>query len=200
MLIWVLAAVAGFAIAVVAYGWRDPRRMPERALPAALRAGALTVLIAALLDAPAGPANPPPPLAALDVSESWLQGGDSSAWRRALSRARSIGGDSLVVFGDSVRAASGDPGPRDHASRVRAVVGRAQASGRPVVVISDGRSDDPETLTQLPGGSRIEIIETGTRRDAALVGIDLPRSFTRGDTLEARVTIRAGSAGASASR
>ena len=174
--------------------------MPERALPAALRAGALTILIAALLDAPAGAANPPPPLAALDVSESWLQGGDSSAWRRALSRARSIGGDSVVVFGDSVRAAAGDPAPRDHASRVRAVVGRAQASGRPVAVISDGRSDDPETLTQLPGGSRIEIIETGTRRDAALVGIDLPRSFTRGDTLEARVTIRAGSAGSSASR
>ena len=200
MLTWLLAAVAAVAIAVVAYGWRDPRRMPERALPAALRAGALTLLIAALLDAPAGPANPPPPIAALDVSESWLQGGDSSAWRRAVSRARAIGGDSVVLFGDSVRGASGAPEPHDHASRIRALVGRAQASGRPVVVISDGRGDDPETLPQLPGGSRVEIIETGAGRDVALVAIDLPRSFTRGDTLEARATVMAGSGGAPASR
>ena len=200
MLTWLLAAVAGFAIAVVAYGWRDPRRMPERALPAALRAGALTLLVAALLDAPAGPANPPPAMAALDVSESWLQGGDSSAWRTAVQRARAIGGDSLVLFGDSVRTASDNPEPGDHASRARAIVGRAQATGRPLVIISDGRGDDPETLRQLPAGSRVEVIETPTFPDAAIVGLDLPRSFTRGDTLEARVTVMAGSSGAPASR
>src|SRR5688500_8932097 len=107
MLIWVLAAVAGIAIAVVAYGWRDPRHVPERALPAALRAGALMLLIAALLDAPAGPARAPRPLVALDASESWLVGRDSAAWATALDRARAIGGDSLLVFGDSVRLAAG---------------------------------------------------------------------------------------------
>src|SRR5688500_5260880 len=131
MLIWVLAAVAGIAIAVVAYGWRDPRHVPERAVPAALRAAALTLLIAALLDAPAGPARPPRSLVALDVSESWLQGGDSAAWRAAVDRARAIAGDSLLVFGDSVRVAGGDERPRDRASSVRGVVGRAQAAGRP---------------------------------------------------------------------
>src|SRR5687768_6678806 len=118
MLIWVLAAVAGIAIAVVAYGWRDPRHVPERALPAVLRAAALTLLIAALFDAPAGPARPPRPLVALDVSESWLQAGDSTPWRTALERARAIGGDSLLAFGDSLRLVGDSPSPGDRASRV----------------------------------------------------------------------------------
>ena len=200
MLTWLLAAVAGFAIAVVAYGWRDPRRIPERALPAALRAGALTILMAALLDAPAGPARPPRALVALDVSESWLQGGDSAAWRTAVGRARAIGGDSLFLFGDSVRLAGSDETPRDRATRVRTIVGRAQAAGRPLVIVTDGRADDPETLSQLPAGSRIEIVAPALRSDLAITGLDVPRSHTRGDTMEARVTLKSGGAGAGSAR
>jgi hypothetical protein len=196
MLTWLLAAVAGMAIAVVAYGWRDPRRIPERALPAALRAGALTALIAALLDAPAGPSRAPRPLVALDISESWLQGSDSAAWATAIARARALGGDSVLVFGDSVRPVAGGQRPIDRASRVRPVIARAQAAGRPVVIVTDGRADDPETLNRLPAGSRLEIISPVPRTDLAVTGLDLPRSHTRGDTLEARVTITAGGSGA----
>jgi hypothetical protein len=200
MLIWVLAAVAGIAIAVVAYGWRDPRHVPERALPATLRAIALTLLIAALLDAPAGPARAPRPLVALDVSESWLQGGDSTAWRTALDRARSIGGDSLLAFGDSLRLAAPPPAPRDRASSVRAIVGRAQAAGRPAVIISDGRADNAESLARLPAGSRIELIAADERRDLAITALDLPRSHTRGDTIEVRITVASGGLGAGPAR
>src|SRR5687768_7885184 len=127
MLTWLLAAVAGIAIAVVAYGRRDPRGIADRALPAALRAGALITLIAALLDAPAGPSRAPRPLVALDVSESWLQGGDSTAWKRALDAARTLGGDSVLAFGDSLRLAGDAGAPRDRASRVRTAITRAQA-------------------------------------------------------------------------
>ena len=195
MLIWLVAAIAGLAIAVVAYGWRDPRRIPDRALPAALRAGALTLLIAALLDAPAGPARTPRPLIALDASASWFQGGDSSAWRNALSRGRAIGGDSLLLFGDSVRPVAPPVSPTDAATRVRALVGRAQGAGRPLVIVSDGRADDPEALDQLPAGSRVEVMEPPPRPDVAILSLDLPRSHTRGDTLEVRLTLGAGAAG-----
>ncbi len=200
MLTWLLAAVAGIAIAVVAYGWRNARRIPERALPAALRAGALTALIAALLDAPAGPSRVPPPLVALDVSESWLQGGDSAAWTSALTQARALGGDSVLAFGDSVRLAGQRAVPSDRASRVRAAISRAGAAGRPLAIFTDGRTDDPETLAQLPAGSRIEVVPTPSHTDLAIVALALPRSHTRGDTLEARVTVSSGGAGSGPSR
>ena len=198
MLIWFVAAVAGLAIAVVAYGWRDPRRIPERALPAALRGAALTLLIAALLDAPAGPARVPRSLVALDVSQSWLQGGDTSAWANALARGRALAGDSLFLFGDSVRLASAQPTPTDPATRVRSLVGRAQAAGRPLVIVSDGRADDPDALGQLPAGSRVEVVASPPRPDLAILSLDVPRSHTRGDTLEVRLTVGAGAAGSAA--
>src|SRR5687768_2844836 len=119
MLIWLVAAAAGIAVAAFAYGWREPRRLPARALPALLRASALTALIAALLDAPAGRARPPAPLVALDASMSWSRGGDPSAWSAAVERARDAGRDSIILFGDSARR--GDPldQPSDRASRIR---------------------------------------------------------------------------------
>ena len=200
MLTWLLAAVAGIAIAVVAYGWREPRRIPERALPVVLRATALALLLAALLDAPIGTAPPPRQLVALDVSASWLRGGDSTAWKNARDRARSQAGDSVVLFGDSVRVGAAPDLPTDRASRIRPAVGRALGVGRPLLALTDGGVDDPAALASLPGGSRIDVLLPPVTADAALATLDVPRAHTRGDTLEARLTIIASSAGAPAGR
>src|SRR5687768_8652156 len=116
MLLWVLAAVAGMAIAVVAYGWRDPRGTPERALPVLLRGLALTALIAALLDAPVGRVRRPAMLVALDASASWHRASGDSAWRAAHDRASNVGADSIILFGDSARAGTPPDAARDAAS------------------------------------------------------------------------------------
>src|SRR5688572_11528179 len=198
MLTWLLAAVAGIAIAVVAYGWRDPRGTPERALPLLLRAAALTALIAALLDAPAGRARAPGPLVALDASASWLRASGDSAWLGALGSARRVDADSIILFGDSARFGDPPAAPADHASRARPMVARALALGRPVVVITDGAIEDADELSGLPAGSRVEVIAPATRPDLALVAFDVPRSHMRGDTLEARITVAAGAQGVGA--
>src|SRR5687768_2195710 len=119
MLSWLLAAVAGMAIAVVAYGWRDPRGTPERALPVVLRAAALTALIAALLDAPAGRARRAAMLVALDASASWHRAASDSAWRAAVAHAARVGGDSIILFGDSARVAEPAAAATDAGSRAR---------------------------------------------------------------------------------
>src|SRR5688572_29113291 len=196
MLSWLLAAVAGLAIAVVAYGWRDPRGTPERALPVLLRAAALTALIAALLDAPVGRVGRPPMLVALDASASWHRASGDSAWHVAIDRARRVSSDSIILFGDSARAGEPATSATDAASRVRPMVARALALGRPTVVLTDGVIEDPDELSGLPAGSRVEVLAPARGSDLALVSLELPRTHMRGDTLDARVTVAAGPAGA----
>ncbi|HEU4566091.1 MAG TPA: hypothetical protein VFS05_15630, partial [Gemmatimonadaceae bacterium] len=125
MLSWIVAAVAGIAIALLLYGWREPRRLP-RLLPAAiLRAVALTLLFALLLDAPVGPRRALRPIVALDVSASWLRGGDSARWRRARDSAGALArGDTLWLFGDSLRAGAVPGVPVDPATRAAPVAER----------------------------------------------------------------------------
>ena len=200
MLTWLLAAVAGIAIAVVAYGWRDPRAAPERALPILLRAAALTALLAALLDAPLGRDRAASPLVAIDVSASWLRASGDTSWREALARSRAADADSIILFGDSARVDAPPALPGDHASRARPMVARALALGRPILVITDGAIDDPDELNALPAGSRIEVIEPVRGPDLAIQALDLPRNHMQGDTLEARVTLAGGSAGTGAGR
>ncbi|HEY0971374.1 MAG TPA: hypothetical protein VGE02_10460, partial [Gemmatimonadales bacterium] len=65
---WLLAVAAGLVLAAVAYAGRaGARRAPLGVLAAALRVAAATLLVALLLDAPAGSARPPRTLVALDV-------------------------------------------------------------------------------------------------------------------------------------
>ncbi|HEY9478440.1 MAG TPA: hypothetical protein VIP79_00055, partial [Gemmatimonadaceae bacterium] len=105
MLTWLVAAVAGVAIAVLLYGRREPRRGARGAALIGLRAIAMTLLLALVLDAPSGPSRAPKPLVALDASASWERGGDSSLWRSARARVAQLSPDSLLLFGDSVRVA-----------------------------------------------------------------------------------------------
>jgi hypothetical protein len=188
---WVVAAVAALALALVLYGWREPGGLLRRAPLIALRTMALALVIALLLDAPAGAARPVAPFAALDVSASWTRGNDTAAWRTALQHARAIPHDSLFLFGDSARPADVPERPRDLASRARPAIERALAAGRPLIIVTDGELDDPAELPALPAGSRVEVIGRAASTDLAVISLDAPRAAVGGDTIELRATVRA---------
>jgi hypothetical protein len=188
---WIVAVLSALALAIVLYGWREPGGIARRAPLVLLRAIALAIVIALLLDAPAGAARPVTPFVALDVSASWMRGNDTAAWRRALRQMRATAHDSLYLFGDSARAAEIPERPTDLASRARPAVERALAAGRPLTIITDGELDDPAELPALPTGSRIEVIERTPAPDLAVVTLDGPRSAVGGDTAELRATVRA---------
>lgn len=193
-MVWVLAAVAGVALALVQYGASGGRRL----VPAALRAAAAACLVALLLDAPARRSESVRPFAALDVSKSWNRGGDSGPYRNALERVRRANADSVFLIGDSLRAGRAPAVPRDTRSLVRPAVDRALAAGRPLLLVTDGEIDDPEALSALPARSEIEVVNRPSRRDAALATLDAPRTAVAGDTIPVRATVVAGGAGAGA--
>ncbi|HEY8794493.1 MAG TPA: hypothetical protein VIM15_06050, partial [Gemmatimonadaceae bacterium] len=191
MLAWIFSLLVAAVLAWWSY--RAPAAGESRRTwwLAALRALAWLLMLALLLDAPSGPRRAVPPIAALDASASWLRGGDSALWRRAISAARSASSD-LLLWGDSARAGAAPAVPRDAATRALPLAERALAVGRPLVLITDGELDDPSTLASLPAGSRVEVIPHAPAVDAAVVALDAPRAVVAGDTMEVRVTVRAG--------
>lgn len=192
MLTWVLAAVAGLAIAVLLYGWRASREVPRRIGLVSLRGAAMALVLALVLDAPAGARRAPGPLVALDVSASWLRGGDTALWRRARAAVRAAGADSLLLFGDSVRSGRIPARPSDERTLARSLGERALGAGRPLVLVTDGELDDPDALPAFPAGSRIEVLAHRPARDLAIAALDAPRSAVSGDTVELRITLRVG--------
>src|SRR5690242_15106378 len=104
---WILAALAGLVFAFLQYAGRDLRLGARAMLPAVLRAVAITLLAALLLDAPAGRRKALGTWVALDASASWRRGGDTAAWRRAWREVRAARPESLFLFGDSLRALRG---------------------------------------------------------------------------------------------
>lgn len=197
MLIWIFSLAAGSALAFVQYrfGGADGARVPR-----ALRAVALVIVLALLLDAPGGPSRRVKPYAALDASASWTVSGDTSAWRRAVRSADSVGSDTLLLVGDSVRAGRAPASPTDRATRVAPLVERALGAGRAAVFITDGRVDDPERLADLPAGSQVVAIDGTSRRDAAVASVDGPSAAVVGDTVEFSAVIEAGGAGSGAGK
>ena len=189
---WLIALVVAVLIVLVQYGARR-----VSIFIALLRTLAITLIVALLLDAPAGRTKSIAPWIALDASQSWLRdANDSSLWRAATTAVRNTHADSIIQFGDSARVRRAASAPSDQASAVGPAVERALASGRPLVVITDGDVDDPESLRLLPAGSRVEVVSRPARRDVAVAALDMPRAHVSGDTLEARVTLAAGDAGA----
>src|SRR5918992_3984091 len=190
---WLIALLIGAFLAALEYIRRDGRSIVS-VLPVALLRGLAATLVAALaLDAPAGRARRPAPFVALDVSSSWLRGGDSAGWRAAHDSVAAARGDSVFLFGDSLRPAEGTAGPpADLASRVAPAVERALGVGRPLTVVTDGEIADPEALSGLPAGSRVVIVPRAAQVDAALSSIEAPRAIVDGDTIEVRVTVAAG--------
>jgi len=200
MLLWLVALIAGSLLAILTYRVRPARE----ALPVfGLRLLAGTAAAALLLDAPLGPSRPLRPWIGLDVSASWLAAGDSLAWQRALAVVDSLrgeGADSLLLFGDSVRAGTIPTAPSDRASYVGPLVESAVAVGRPLVLVTDGGIDDPERLARLPRGSAVRIVSSAARPDAALAVLDAPGGALGGDTIQVRMVVRAGAAGSAATR
>jgi hypothetical protein len=172
------------------------RRRGKTLLVALLRALALTLLIALLLDAVAGLPRPVAPIVALDVSKSWLRGADSAGWNDARARARAVARDSLFLVGDSVRVGALPDRPTDDASRLRPLVERALSTGRPLRLFTDGEVDDPDALAAVPAGSQVVVINPGASPDAAVADIQAPRAVIGNDTAEFRIAIATGRAGA----
>ncbi|MEP6691020.1 MAG: hypothetical protein ABJD07_07675 [Gemmatimonadaceae bacterium] len=192
MTAWVLAVIGGALVAALMYLLRETGSPAQLGPAVALRAVALALVAALLLDAPSGGARVPPPLVALDVSSSWLRGGDSTAWKTARDRARSMSRDSLFVFGDSLRPGAAPDGPHDLASRVQSLAERASGAGRPLIIITDGELDDAAAAREFPAGSRVEVIARRPVVDVGAISIDAPRAAVTGDTIDVRVSLRNG--------
>jgi hypothetical protein len=194
---WLLALAVGIVVALIQYGPRDLRSGGSSLVAALLRVGAVTLLVALILDAPATRARPVSTWAALDASLSMTRG-DSTLWRAAGDTVRRIGAESLFVFGDSVRRGNATSVPTDQSTQLRPAVERALGAGHPLVVVTDGEIDDPDAARGLPAGSRIVVLAHPARRDLAVSSIDVPRAIVSGDTIEARIGVVAGGAGARA--
>ncbi len=192
---WLLALAAGVVVALIQYGPRDVRSGGPAILGALLRTGAVMLLVALLLDAPAARAHPVSSWAALDASLSMTRG-DSAVWRAARDTIRRVSAESVFLFGDSVRRGDASTAPRDLSSLLRPAVERALGAGHPLTVVTDGELDDPEAVRGLPAGSRIVVLPHTVRRDLAVATLDAPRAVVSGDTIEARIGVVGGSGGA----
>ncbi|HEV8499040.1 MAG TPA: hypothetical protein VGQ56_19315 [Gemmatimonadaceae bacterium] len=194
---WLLALAIGIVVALIQYGARDPRSGGANLIAALLRVGAVTLLVALLLDAPSARARPVSTWAALDASLS-MSRGDSTVWRAAGDTIRRARADSVFLFGDSVRRGNSTGSPGDLSTQLRPAVERALGAGHPLIVVTDGEIDDPDAARGLPAGSRIVVLAHSVRRDLAVASIDVPRAVVSGDTIETRVGVVAGSGGARA--
>ena len=194
---WLVAVVVGILAAALQY---VPLRAPSpsrRAALAALRAFAILLVVALLLDAPLGRARPLLPSVFVDASLSMTRE-TATLWQSALDSARGIRAESVWFFGDTVRPAAPTTPPADVASRVRPVVERTMATGRPAVLITDGEVQDSSALDGLASGSRVIVLARPPRPDVAVATMDAPRAAVEGDSLAVRVTLVAGAQGAAA--
>lgn len=184
---WLVALGVGVVAVAIGYG-RFAVRGASR-WPATLRLGAVTLLAIALLDLPIGTVGRPSPLVALDASAS-MAARDSAIWRAARDTARVVAGGDGIAFGDSVTEGDiDDTRPAALASRVADAVRRATATGRPLVVVTDGELDDPEALADAPPGSRVVVIGPSARIDLAIADVDAPTDVAPGDTARIAITI-----------
>lgn len=194
MLTWALALALGcvLAFATYAHGGRLPWAM------FALRALGATLVVALLLNAPIAPTRRLPPRVALDVSASWGAAADPAPWtaaRLAADSALLAGGDSLVAFGSALRSGALIPLlPEDSSSRIGPVVEQARATGRPVIIVTDGKLDDAERLAELPLGSSVLIPSLGNAPDLGVAPLVAPRAVLIGDTVALRVLIKSSGA------
>ena len=194
---WLIALIAGALAAVIQYARLRAPAGPRRALLATLRGIALAIAIALVLDAPLGRPQAVQPMVFVDASLSMAREGGALI-RQALDSARAAGADSVMLFGDSVRSSRGDDQARDAATRIRPVVERTMATGRPAIVITDGELQDSSALDAFTSGSRMVVLPRPERRDAALANLEVPRAAVDGDSILARASIAAGSLGSSA--
>ncbi len=196
---WLVSLVIGVAFGLLQYR-RDARAGGGAAIAAGLRVTAICVLSALVLDAPAGLMHPVPSWVALDVSASWLRGGDTAAWRKALSAIAAAHAESIFAFGSSLRVADTTRLPADPTTVVRPAVDRALGRGHPLTVVTDGELDDPDALRLLTTGSRIVVVPHSPQRDVAATTLEVARAVVSGDTIDAKVGLVAGTLGSGAGK
>lgn len=203
MIRWLIALILGAVVAWVAYGRSGTPPNARTLLPATLRALAVALVSALLLGAPAGTTRSASALVAVDNSASWLRAarGDTTVFRDAIRSAlKDAGGDSVLVTGDSLRTiAARDIAtltPRDLVTSVRPAIDRALATARPLVMLTDGETDDPTVQGDMPAGSRIVVPPRTPHADAAIASLESPFSATAGDTMTVTVVEAAGGLGA----
>jgi hypothetical protein len=212
MIRWVVALLVGLAAAWLAYHRGTQPSLADHAgrsrlvnlLLALCRAGAVALITAMILGAPAGRSRPLAPLLAVDVSASVRRAaGEDSArvwsWRQWLrDTLASVPADApLAAVGDSLRevprAALQQWVPADQASRIRPAVDQAAAMGRPLWLFTDGAFDDPEAVADAPPGSRVITVPTQPKADVAIADLTAPLTATAGDSVEVTVFVQAGS-------
>ena len=194
---WLFAVALGIIAAAIQYARLGSPSAPLRIVLSTLRAAAVAIVVALLLDAPLRRARPMSPWVFVDASQSMARG-DSSLRRAAWDSARRANAESLWVFGDSVRRGNADMAPLDASTRLRPVVERTMATGRPAVLITDGEIQDSSALDALTTGSRVVVLSRRDFRDAAVVTMDAPRAAVEGDSMSVRLTLTAGNAGSPA--
>ncbi len=150
-------------------------------LPAGLRGLGWGALVLLLLNAscPAAPAAVRP-IVLLDASLSMEAAG--GRWEEARALARSLGEVRFL-------GAAGDTAPTGGRSRFADVVTAAEATGRPVILVSDGEVEDGEEIL---AGASIPAVRVLARRpspDLALTRVEGSRRVTAGDTLRFDVEI-----------
>ena len=174
-----------FVVAFIQYGWRE-LRSGWATLPAALlRVGAVALVVALLLDAPASRAKPVSVWAALDASSSMARG-DTHALARGARFGSRVAAESVFVFGDSARRDEFSDRSRTICRRsLRPAVERALGAGHPLVVVTDGELDDPDAARSSAGGlARRRAARTPRERESAVASIDVPRAVVSGDTVD----------------
>lgn len=197
MAVWLVALTAGAVAAIVQYARLRAPSAPVRAGLAAIRALAIALTLALLLNAPLGRPRPVAPSVFVDGSLSMTRGGGSLA-AAAWDSAAAIGADSTWAFGDSVRRAVPGGAASDAETRARGVVERSLASGAPAILITDGELPDSGALEGLASGSRLIVLPRPSHRDAAIAAMDAPRAAVEGDSIGVRLTVAAAAGGAAA--
>jgi len=182
---YLLIAVLSVALAALTY-----RRFEALASPAwaamAFRAvvwGALGLLL--LNPGCAGPADRLRPVVLLDGSLSMASSTDG--WRAAVDTARALG--EVRWFGD-VRPAT-DSQPERGRSELAPALAAASASGRRVMVVTDGEVTDPGDIpTDLLRSSGIVLLPRPPIRDLAVTQVSAPARITAGDSLTVTADVR----------
>ncbi len=183
-MMFALVLLAAVALAAVAYAGLE--RLGRRAVvPAALRAVAWASLGLLLLN-PGCPVPPDQsrPLVLLDGSLSMRATG--GRWDQALAAAQEAG--EVRLFGDPELPL--DSTPVAGRSLLAPALAAARASGRPVIVVTDGElTDSLESLPFLPGVA-VRLFPRASGRSVAIAAVRGASRITERDTLRLSVEVR----------
>ncbi len=173
-----LVVTAGFALAAFTYFWLE--RLGRRALvPLVCRAVAWSALGLLIINLGCPIADPPSrPLVLLDGSLSL--GAPGGRWREARDSATRLG--DVRVFGDE--QTGGDTVPTRGRSLLGPALTAAAASGRPVIVVTDGEIEDASDLpTDLLARATVRAFPRSPAPDVAVTAVTGPARIASGDSL-----------------